>query len=280
MIVRAPAKLNLCLYLGPPREDGLHELRSLFCPLALSDRIEIRSSEDDSDEVVCGGIEGPNLAATALAALRARGWHGPPLRVEIDKRIPVAAGLGGGSADAAAVLRIADGEVGSLEQVALELGADVPSQIHPSFALVGGAGERVEPLPAPGHFGAVLIPFEVGLRAGDVYAEADRMGLARSREGLEAIESRLRDAAGEGRSPLDYADLLVNDLEPAALSLRPEIAEALEALEASGAAAVFVTGSGPTAVGLYTDIVAADRASGMLPPRFANAIVTASSVRP
>lgn len=280
MIVRAPAKLNLCLYLGPVREDGLHELRSLFCPLALSDRIEIRSSDDDSDEVVCGGVEGPNLAAAALAALRARGWDGPPLRVEIDKRIPVAAGLGGGSADAAALLRIADGEVGPLEEVALELGADVPSQIHPTFALVSGAGERLEPLPAPGHFGAVLIPFEAGLRAGDVYAEADRMGLGRSPEELAAIESRLRAAAGEGSSPIDYAGLLVNDLEPAAKSLRPEIAEALDALESSGATAVLVAGSGPTAAGLYPDIVAADRAAGGLPPRFANAIVTAPSLRP
>ena len=109
MLIHAPAKLNLCLYLGPRRDDGLHELCSLFEPLALADLIEV--SEAERDEVVCPGVEGENLAARALAALRARGWDHPPLRVEIEKRIPVAAGLGGGSADAAAILRLAAGEV-------------------------------------------------------------------------------------------------------------------------------------------------------------------------
>ena len=100
LTLRAPAKLNLCLYLGRPRDDGLHELRSLFCPLTLSDRIVV--SESEADEVVCPGVDGPNLADAALAGLRARGWSRPPVRIEIEKRIPVAAGLGGGSADAAA----------------------------------------------------------------------------------------------------------------------------------------------------------------------------------
>src|SRR5687767_3181287 len=173
MVVRAPAKLNLCLYVGEARSDGLHELRSIFCPLMLADRIEVHSEEED--EVVCDGVEGPNLAATALAALRERGWEGPPLRIEIDKRIPVAAGLGGGSADAAAVLRLAQGQVPGLEALAGELGADVTSQLEPRFALVGGAGERVEALPDPGEFAVVLIPFEEGLSTGAVYAEADRL---------------------------------------------------------------------------------------------------------
>ena len=73
MVIRAPAKLNLCLYLGGRREDGLHELRSLFCPLVLSDRIEIVPADDDVDEVVCAGVEGPNLVGVALEAMRARG---------------------------------------------------------------------------------------------------------------------------------------------------------------------------------------------------------------
>ena len=77
MVVRAPAKLNLCLYLGRAREDGLHELRSLFCPLALSDRITVTTSDSDRDEVVCEGVEGPNLAEAALASLRERGWKQP-----------------------------------------------------------------------------------------------------------------------------------------------------------------------------------------------------------
>jgi len=91
MLVHAPAKLNLGLYLGRPRPDGLHELCSLFEPLALADLLRIEEAE--RDEVVCPGVEGENLAARALAALRERGWDAPPLRIEIEKRTPVAAGL-------------------------------------------------------------------------------------------------------------------------------------------------------------------------------------------
>jgi len=280
MVMRAPAKLNLCLYLGQMRDDGLHELRSLFCSLALSDRITITTSDKDRDEVICEGVEGPNLAEAALASLRERGWKSPPLRIEIDKRIPVAAGLGGGSADAAAVLRLAEGEVDGLPDLARELGSDVPSQLEPGFTLVGGAGERLEVLPAPAPFGVVLIPFEPGLSAGEVYAEADRLGLGRDEDELDAIEGRLRDVAGGGGSPREYKELLVNDLEEAAVSLRPQIADALQVLREAGAEAAFVTGSGPTAVGLFGDIVAADRASGELGPEWADAIVTASVVRP
>ncbi len=129
MTLRAPAKLNLCLYLGAPREDGKHELRSLVVPLSLADRIAVSDSE--ADEVVCPAVAGPNLAERALAELRERGWRRGPLRVEIEKRIPIAAGLGGGSADAAAVLRLARDEVDGLERLAAELGADVPVAAPP-----------------------------------------------------------------------------------------------------------------------------------------------------
>jgi 4-diphosphocytidyl-2-C-methyl-D-erythritol kinase len=273
MIVRAPAKLNLCLYLGPRRDDGLHELRSIFCPLALADRIEVGS--DERDQVICPAVDGPNLAAAALAGLRERGWRGPPLRIEIDKRIPVAAGLGGGSADAAAVLRLGEGQVNGLRELAAELGADVTSQLDPSFALVGGAGEIVERLPDPGEFAVVLVPLESGLAAGDVYAEADRLGLGRTDAELDEVADRIKGAARRGASPLSYLELLHNDLEEAAVSLRPEIGEALAALRDAGAAAAFVTGSGPTAVGVFEHIVAADRATDALGPRWARAIVSA-----
>ena len=273
MTLRAPAKLNLCLHLGPRREDGRHELASLIVPLSLADRIAVSDSE--ADEVVCPGVEGPNLAARALASLRERGWERPPVRVEIEKRIPVAAGLGGGSADAAAVLRLAGGEVDGLQEIAAELGADVPSQIHPSLAVLRGAGERVEELPRPGEFGLVLIPSDDGLSTADVYAEADRLGLGRSPDELDELAARIADRAGSGRSPLSYPELLVNDLEHAALSLRPEIREALDALRDAGAATALVTGSGPTAFGVFEDLAAADRAARMLPPRWAGAIVTA-----
>lgn len=274
-MLRAPAKLNLCLYVGPRRDDGLHELRSLFCPLALADRIAISEAEGAADEVLCPDVEGPNLVAVALEALRARGWDGPPVRVEIDKRVPVAAGLGGGSADAAAVLRHLAGDRNDLPQIAAGLGADVPSQLAPSFALVSGAGEGVEELSPPAEFAIVLIPFDRGLAAGDVYAEADRLGLGRGQAELGELEARLRAAAGGGASPLSYSDLLVNDLQGAALALLPEVAEALVALEEAGAGVALVAGSGPAAAGIFADIAAADRAAASLPPRFAAAIVSA-----
>ena len=262
MLLRAPAKLNLCLYLGRAREDGLHELCSLFEPLALADLITVTPAE--RDEVVCPGVEGENLAAKALAGLRERGWDREPLRIEIEKRVPVAAGLGGGSGDAAAVLRLAAGEVAELPRLAADLGADVPSQLRPSLALVRGAGERVLPLPEPAAHAAVLLPGGGGLSTAAVFAEADRLGLGRDPDELETLAARLREVAGAGASPLDYPDLLVNDLEPAALSLRPDIGAALAALREAGAPKAILSGSGPTAVGLFPDLAAAEAAAARL----------------
>jgi 4-diphosphocytidyl-2-C-methyl-D-erythritol kinase len=262
MLVHAPAKLNLGLYLGRARPDGLHELCSLFEPLALADLLRI--TEAERDEVVCPGVEGENLAARSLAALREGGWDAPPLRIEIEKRTPVAAGLGGGSADAAAILRLAGGKVADLPAIAAELGADVPSQLRPALALVRGAGERVEPLPAPTEHAALLLPSGGGLSTKEVFDEADRLGLGRDPAELEEIAPRLRAAAGAGASPLAYVDLLVNDLEPAAVGLRPDIGDALDALRSTGAPAVFLSGSGPTAVALFPSIAEAERAATTL----------------
>jgi 4-diphosphocytidyl-2-C-methyl-D-erythritol kinase len=309
MLVHAPAKLNLGLYLGRPRPDRLHDLCSLFEPLALADLLRI--TEAERDEVICPGVEGENLAARALAGLRARGWDAPPLRIEIEKRTPVAAGLGGGSADAAAVLRLATTSfpagfwsqddqnpatseglrsysdhnpsstggfwsqddqrrpgnasgVADLAALAAELGADVPSQLRPGLALVRGAGERVEPLPAPAEHAALLLPGGGGLSTAAVFAEADRLGLGRDESELGEIAPRLRTAAASGASPLTYVDLLINDLEPAAISLRPEIGDALNSLRATGAPAVFLSGSGPTAVALFGSLAEADAAARTL----------------
>jgi 4-diphosphocytidyl-2-C-methyl-D-erythritol kinase len=262
MLLHAPAKLNLCLYLGPTRDDGLHELCSLFEPLALADLIEVSPAE--RDEVVCAAVDGENLAAKALAGLRERGWEHEPLRVEIEKRVPVAAGLGGGSGDAAAILRLAAGEVADLPQLAAELGADVPSQLRPSLALVRGAGQLVEPLPKPAEHAAVLLPGGGGLSTAAVFAECDRLGLGRPPAELGELAGRLRQVAGAGASPLSYPDLLVNDLEPAARSLRPDVGEALDALRGAGAPLAILSGSGPTAVGLFPDLAAAGAAAERL----------------
>jgi 4-diphosphocytidyl-2-C-methyl-D-erythritol kinase len=269
----APAKLNLCLYVGPRREDGLHEIRSLFEPLELADVLQL--SEAASDEVICEGIEGPDLTAKALVALRDHGWSDPPLRIEVTKRVPVAAGLGGGSADAAAVLRLARGQVEGLRSIAAQIGADVPSQLQPRACLVAGAGEVIEPVPPPAEHGVVLIPQAEGLATAGVYAEADRLGTPRGENELEAIRRRLRDAVDEGGSPLDYRENLVNDLQPAAISLCPEIEDALHALGEAGAAHAMVTGSGPTAFGLYSTPEEATEAAQVLRERFPEALATA-----
>jgi 4-diphosphocytidyl-2-C-methyl-D-erythritol kinase len=269
MRIEAPAKLNLCLFLGPRRADGLHALCSLFEPLVLADAIDVSAA--DRDEVVCAGVEGENLAARALAELRRQGWDAPPLRIEIEKRIPVAAGLGGGSADAAAVLRLARdparrgaGRLADLAGIAAELGADVPSQLDPAFSLVGGAGENVQRLPAPASHAALLLPGGGGLSTAAVFAESDRLGLGRSGEELDSLAARLREAAAAGGSPLEYAELLANDLEPAARSLRPAIGAALDALREAGAPLALLTGSGPTAFGLFPTLAEARSAAGRI----------------
>jgi 4-diphosphocytidyl-2-C-methyl-D-erythritol kinase len=272
-ILEAPAKLNLCLYVGPRRDDGLHEIRSLFQPLELADGLVVVESE--ADEVVSDpALEGPDLAAQALAALREAGWKHPPIRIEVRKRIPIAAGLGGGSADAAAVLRLARGEVEGIERIAAGLGADVPSQLDPKPSLVSGAGEVVEPIEPLPPLGVLLLPQAEGLPTAEVYAEADRLGLPRDPGELDRLEARLRAAIAGGSSPLEHPELLVNDLQPAALSLCPELDELIGALLGAGAAYAGVTGSGPTVFGLYPG------GDGVpeLSEEFASAIATSSRV--
>jgi 4-diphosphocytidyl-2-C-methyl-D-erythritol kinase len=254
LVARAPGKVNLCLFIGPVRADGRHELVTVFQSLSLADDIAIAVG-GATDEVVCPGVDGPNLAAEALAELRARGWDAPAVRVAIDKRVPVAAGMGGGSADAAAVLRLATalgslpGGATVLSELAASLGSDVPSQLRPGLTLGTGAGdvvERLEPL-APHAF--VIVPLPFGLSTAEVYREADRLGLPRSADELAERLASVRIALRPGAEL--PAELLVNDLEPAALSLRPVIADALAAVREAGAGHAMVSGSGPTVVGVY-----------------------------
>jgi 4-diphosphocytidyl-2-C-methyl-D-erythritol kinase len=275
MKLRAPAKLNLCLFVGPLRDDGLHEIGSIFEPLELADILRVSETEAAADEVICPQIPGPNLVEKALAAMRESGWDSPPLRVEVEKQVPIAAGLGGGSADAAAVLRLARGELEGIRTLAASVGADVPSQLQPRPCLVSGAGEVVEPIQPPGDHGVVLVPQSMGLTTAEVYAEADRLGLSRGESEIEVIRRKLRDAVADGASPLSYPEHLINDLEEAAISLRPEISDALAALSEAGAAHAMVTGSGPTAFGLFGDRAAAERAAAALAERFPSAVATA-----
>jgi 4-diphosphocytidyl-2-C-methyl-D-erythritol kinase len=250
----APAKINLCLLIGPIRQDSRHELLSVMASITLCD--ELTLGDGERDEVVCAGVEGPNLAAAALAGFReATGWDGPPQRIEITKRIPVAAGLGGGSADAAAALRLLARRSGlgsdvQLLELATRLGSDVPSQLRPGRCLVRGGGERVEALAQAAPFGVVVLPSRAALSTAAVYAEADRLRLPRSAQELAELD------------PLALVG--VNDLQAAALSLEPSIAPAIERARAAGAQHAFVAGSGPTVLGLFADPGGAERAAAAL----------------
>lgn len=264
----APGKVNLALFVGAPRADGLHPLASVVQAVTLADELTLRPAVDGAgvDEVVCPGVEGPNLAARALAAFRARtGWDAPPQRLEIVKRVPVAAGMGGGSGDAAATLRLAAAAAGGgvdpavLHELAVGLGADVPSQVRPGRVLMLGAGEHVEQLPDPAPFALVIVPLDATLSTPAVYRAFDAGTRPRTREELGSLAVELR-----GRP------LVHNDLEDAARELCGLIDPALAAVRRTGAAHALVSGSGPTVFGIYdepADAVAAARTLAAAHPR-------------
>jgi 4-diphosphocytidyl-2-C-methyl-D-erythritol kinase len=275
----APAKVNLVLHVGPREPGGLHAVCSLMASIDLADAVAVAPAETVAaapaetvapgrrDEVVCTPpIEGPNLAAAAIEALRRAGVELPPLRVEIEKRIPVAAGLGGGSADAAAVLRAANRLAGEplgtdeLRRVAAPLGSDVPSQVEPRHALVSGTGEHVEPVALP-PMALLIVPAAEGLSTAAVYEEADRIGSTRERLDPGAVRS-LAALPLEG-----LAAAVENDLEAAAVALRPELVDTRDALLKRSALVARVTGSGPTVFGVYADRGAAGAAAGDLGER-------------
>jgi 4-diphosphocytidyl-2-C-methyl-D-erythritol kinase len=260
--VNARGKVNLCLLVGAPRTDGLHPLVSVFQPTTLADdvtlepasprelvelaRAQAREDGAPRDLVVCPGVSGENLALTALTRFRqTTGWDGPPQRLTIAKRIPIAGGMAGGSADAAAALRLASLASGLPipDDLPMRLGADVPALLNDARALVTGAGEHVEPLDDDLH-ALVVVPLDARLTAAEVYRAFDVLAHARSDEELHELARRLRD--GEPPPP-------VNDLEPAARRLCPKIDPTLEALDEAGAEHPMVTGSGPTVFGRTTD---------------------------
>jgi 4-diphosphocytidyl-2-C-methyl-D-erythritol kinase len=259
--MRAPGKVNLSLFVGAPREDGLHPLVSVVQAITLADEVAMEPAA--TDEVVCPGVEGPNLAAAALAAFRARtGWDAPPVRLQIEKRIPVSGGMAGGSADAAAALRLAAEAAdvhdrGLLEDIAGGLGADVPSQIRGGLVLATGEGTRLRPIPLALDYAVVVLPVQSQLATGDVYAEADRLGLARDALGLARSLTGVQ-AAISAESVLDHVH---NDLQDAARSLCPAIDEALEAAINAGADTALVSGSGPTVLGLFFEVGHRERAA-------------------
>jgi 4-diphosphocytidyl-2-C-methyl-D-erythritol kinase len=257
---RAFAKVNLVLQVGQPRGDGLHPMCSLMASLDLADQLTISEARGAEDVVHCPGVPDETLCRRAAEALRGAVPGLPPLDVSIEKRIPVAAGLGGGSADAAAVLRAGNELAGSplsmheLRKLAAGIGSDVPSQLEPGAALVGGVGERVAPVELA-RLAMVIVPQREGLSTPDVYAELDRIGSYRA----QLAPEELRHIAA---APLDeLAGAVENDLQAAALSLRPELQHVLERLRAAGALAAGISGSGPTAFGLFRSPEDAERAA-------------------
>lgn len=261
----APAKINLGLFVGSIRADGRHELASVMQPISLADEVTLEPSAE-VDEVVCPAVPGENLVARAIALFRrATGWDGLAVRVSVDKRIPVAAGMGGGSADAGAALRLLRavsglGDEELLLALAAELGADVPAQVAPARWLAGGAGELLEPLLDPlSPAGVLVLPQARGLSTADVYATADRLRQARDARDLDERRRELRRAFALGSGTPANMEL-VNDLQQASQSLSPDIAPSLAQAEEVGAEHAFVSGSGPTVVGLFARANGPERA--------------------
>ena len=277
MRVLAPAKLNLGLRIVGRRADGLHELESAFVPLDLADELELRADPAARAEVALelepGGdgvpADASNLAARAARAFLAASGLCARIGIALRKRVPAAAGLGGGSSDAGAVLRalaaLFPGALApeALAGVALRLGADVPYFLDPRPALVGGVGERRAPLPGRLPALPVLLanPGEplATARVFAAYAAGARRPAAAG-----ALAARWREALAGPPSGLPgrLAPLLENDLEPAAQELCPALGPLRAALRAAGALAVGLSGSGATLYGLFATPEAAAAARG------------------
>ncbi|HET8987597.1 MAG TPA: 4-(cytidine 5'-diphospho)-2-C-methyl-D-erythritol kinase [Humibacillus sp.] len=257
--VRAPAKVNLELRVGPRRPDGFHDLATVFQAVSLHDEISV--TRWDEWQVVPAGTyaaliptDGANLAVRA-ARLIAEQWDvDEKLSIRIDKDIPVAGGMAGGSADAAATLLACDQLWGlglmrdELAELAATLGSDVPFPLTGGNAMGSGRGDQLAPVLARGTFHWVFAISDVGLSTPAVYAECDRL---RDQNGGATevpepqVSSELMAALRSG-DPVALGAALHNDLEPAAFSLRPDLKELRDAGVEFGALGGIVSGSGPT----------------------------------
>lgn len=320
----APAKANLGLRVTAVRDDGYHELDSLFVPLSLADRVRLELSAGagvtlDLTEPAAAGVprDRRNLAVRAAEAFLARAGVREGVRIELAKRIPAAAGLGGGSSDAGAVLcglaALLPGAVApaALRGLALDLGADVPFFLDPRPARVAGIGECIEPVPGLPTLWLVLANPGVALSTAEVFAEYDRRAAALTPDEAGSTMRSLSGSAdprGGSRSPgappetsslealpvaaflaealladgTGGAVLLENHLEPSAVALCPEIAELRARLTGVGAIAAGMSGSGATVFGVFDDEAAARRAlaeAAFEPPVWAEVVHTTDSRR-
>ena len=253
--VRVPAKINLHLGVGDIRKDGKHELVTVYQAVSLYDEVTVEPDDRLSVAVAGEGaaevpLDEDNLAARAVIAAAGLAGREPHLKVTIRKGIPVAGGMAGGSADAAAALVAADVLWGSgldrvmLEGLAAGLGSDVAFLLSGGNALGTGHGEQISPVLGTGEFHWVLGLADFGLPTGAVYQEFDRLkaeGKISPIGSPDGVLAALRagDTVALGRA-------LANDLQPAALTLRPQLRRVLDAGRELGAVGMVVSGSGPT----------------------------------
>jgi 4-diphosphocytidyl-2-C-methyl-D-erythritol kinase len=267
--VRAPAKINLQLAVGPVRPDGYHALVTVFHAVSLFDEVTVIAADEmglsvTGEDAAAVPMDESNLAWRAARALARAANVRAGIRIDIRKRIPVAAGLAGGSADAAATL-VACNELWqtglsqrALAEIAAELGSDVPFSLVGGTAVGRGRGEQLTPALAAGKYHWALAFARSGLSAAHVYATCDRLRAARVKVGVRppaaepALSTELMTALRSG-DPARVGPLLINDLQPAALSLRPGLRRALAAGREHGALGAIVSGSGPTCAFLARD---------------------------
>lgn len=264
--VRVPAKVNLELLVGPLRDDGFHALSTVYQAVNLHDDVTVALD----DEWACS-VTGPyadvvptdktNLALRAARLLADETGVETPVHVSIAKSIPVAGGMAGGSADAAATLVACDRlwalglSTEELEEYAAELGSDVPFLIRGGTAVGSGRGERLAPVLARGSYHWVFAISDIGLSTPEVYAECDRLrGSATVPEPTPNSELMVALRSGD---PHVLAPQLTNDLQEAAISLRPELGELLASGMEFGALGGIVSGSGPTVAFLVEDVESA-----------------------
>jgi 4-diphosphocytidyl-2-C-methyl-D-erythritol kinase len=253
--IDAHAKINLFLRVEGRRPDGYHELDSLILPLSLADRVELRPAERMSVTATMDGREAEfaeNLALLAALAMAEAAGGGNAAEIRIDKHIPVAGGLGGGSADAAAVLHGLNRlwECDFPEEVLIEIGAtigsDVPALVTRRAVRIGGRGERVAPVPV-GVFHWVLVPANFEVRTPEVFGWWDETDRRRPGDPERVLAAAV---AGE---PVALADAMFNDLEPVVVERYPRLAETRRRLGDAGALGTILCGSGGTFAGLARD---------------------------
>ena len=300
----APAKVNLGLRITGQRPDGNHELESVFLPLDLGDDAELEVAPARVSSVALTLAPGPVAgvpgdastlayrAAEAFLEVAGRAGCTGSVRIRLHKRIPAAAGLGGGSSDAGVVLRSlarlfpAALSAKALGELALDLGADVPFFLDPRPARVSGIGERIEPLTGWPAFSLVLANPGLPLATAEVFRVFDSLHLDRSLERAPLDPRLLSLGPGPTRTGVDatpalaWSHLLENDLESAAIRLCPPVARLREQLRGAGARAVGMSGSGPTLFGVFEDPASA--ATGLAradfqPPVWARVAITLGS---